>query len=107
MTARWLPLVVLALVVAGCSGPAPEAAAPAPAQAQPAAAQTQETVTPIMPGGGAATPVAGTDSVRGAGGGGVQQAAKASAQGAAAEAGGGSLGTTLEGPDDTGADSGE
>jgi hypothetical protein len=85
MTARWSCLVLI--LAAGCSGPAPEAEAPAPAQVQPAVAAGQETVTPVLPGGGAATPVAGTDSVRGAGGGGV--------------------GTTLEGPDDTGADSGE
>lgn len=66
-------------LLAGCSKPEDATVAPEPkpaAQTQQQQDQSGGSVAPISPSVGGISPVAGSDSVTGAGGGGVSQAAK-------------------------------
>jgi hypothetical protein len=95
---KWTPLLVLALLLAGCQPPA-EAAKPEAPPENPQASQTT-TSQPAGDGGGIRpytgtplpnAPIQGAENVGGAGGGGVGQAAKDRAKRAAGQAGGSSL----------------
>jgi|GEM_PF-3892404 len=68
-------------------GPAPpvQANPAAPGLNSPASGSSSGGIAPIGPNAGGITPVAGTDSVEGAGGGGVDQAAKNAAKKAASQ----------------------
>lgn len=95
---KWTPLLVLALLIAGCQ-PAADSAKTEPAPENPQASQTTN-AQPTGDGGGIApytgtpipnAPIQGAENVGGAGGGGVGQAAKDRAKRAAGQAGGSSL----------------
>ncbi len=89
MSIRIALLALLAIVcllggIAGCKPP--EADKPTPdVSAQTEAGGTSGEVAPIIPSAGGLAPMAGTESVTGAGGGGVGQAAKEKAKSMASQ----------------------